>query len=441
MKTVASSIHPAPALLETRIGFPQGAPPGHGARCALRLPCPLLPALIPVLVPALVLALAGLAGCGSPGTPQPPSLKLPTPPGDLTASRSGNSVTLHWTMPRRATDRVLLSGDQRAVICRSVGTAGSGCNPAGALLVAAGQPVTYTDALPPLLATGRPRLLTYTVELENHKKRSAGLSNPAYSAAGAPPPSIDNLRAQTTAAGIVLHWMPPSEARASGASGASAAGSAPSTGGSTLPGARYRLRLQRTRILPPGESPEPTAEETRAGVPQPVQQTLEVPQPTDPASGGRMDGGWTLDHAIDGDARLNRTYRYTVERVARLDLAGHLVEVSGGVSAPVTIDARDVFAPAMPQGLEAVADDQGGAIDLSWTADTEADLAGYRVYRRIAANSEPAVRVSGTALLSDPAWRDPSALPGVRYAYSVSATDKSGNESARSPEVIETLSH
>jgi fibronectin type 3 domain-containing protein len=129
-----------------------------------------------------------------------------------------------------------------------------------------------------------------------------------------------------------------------------------------------------------------------------------------------------------------------VERVARLTLDGHLVEVSGGPSAPATIAARDVFPPAVPQGLEAVADDQGSAIDLSWTPGTEADLAGYRVYRRIAASSEPAARVSGTTLLPDPAWRDQSAQAGVRYAYSVSATDKSGNESARSPEVLEILS-
>lgn len=435
MKTLASSsIQPAPAPFEARITRPQDALPANPSpRYASGLPC--------TLGLALVLCLAPLAGCGSPGTPQPPSLKLPIPPTDLTASRSGNSVTLHWTMPRRATDRVLLSGDQRAVICRSVaggnlgtskvGIGGAGCNPAGALLLAAGQPAGYTDILPPLLVTGPPRLLTYTVRLENHKQRSAGLSNSAYSAAGAPPPAIDGLSAQTTSAGIVLRWPTPPGVRVTGAL-------APE--GPAEPGARYLLRLQRTRILAPGEGPNPTADETRAGVPQPVEQTLEVAQKTYPAGGGTLAGGWALDHAIDSDAMLNRTYRYTVERVARLTLDGHLVEVSGGPSAPATIAARDLFPPAVPQGLEAVADDQGSAIDLSWTPGTEADLAGYRVYRRIAANSEPAARVSGTTLLPDPAWRDQSAQAGVRYAYSVSATDKSGNESARSPEVLEILS-
>jgi hypothetical protein len=362
-------------------------------------------------------------------------------------------------MPRRATDRALLSGDQRVVICRNLGadnlatgnlatgnrgSSGTACNPVGAVLLAAGQPASYTDILSPLLVAGPPRLLTYTVQLENHKQRSAGLSNPAYSAAGAPPPAIDSLSAQATSSGIVLHWPSQSAVREAGAlAGGSTSppeGSAPRADGFAPLEARYLFRLQRTRIFAQGESANPTTEETRAGVPQPIEQTLEVPQVAHPTSGGTMAGGWTLDHAVDTDAMLNRTYQYTVERVARLKLDGHIVEVSSRVSAPATIVARDIFPPAVPQGLEAVADSQGGAIDLSWTANTDVDLAGYRVYRRVTASSEPAVQVSGTALLPNPAWRDTSVRPGVRYAYSVSATDKSGNESVRSPEVMETLS-
>lgn len=365
-----------------------------------------------------------LAGCGSPGTPQPPSLKLPTPPVDLSASRSGDTVTLHWTMPRRATDRVPLSGDQRAVICRSLGPPGAPCLPVGGLLLLPGIEAGFLDPLPPELLLGAPRLLTYTVLVENHRGRGAGPSNPAYSAAGAPPPAIEALHAEAHPEGIVLSWKP------AGHNGFAQTAAVH---------AEWLLRLHRSRIPAAGEHAETAGEETRAGVPQPVEQTLVVPEASKSTQAGTLADGWTLDHAIDRDAALNHTYRYTVERVAHLTLDGHDVEVAGAVSAPYTVSARDLFPPHIPEGLVAVADSEGGAIDLSWTADLDADLAGYRVYRRVAGSGSPPERLSGAGLLANADWRDPSAQAGVRYAYSVSAVDTSGNESARSAEVEEVL--
>ncbi len=376
------------------------------------------------------LAVAGailLAGCGSPGTPQPPSLKLPTPPVDLSASRSGDTVTLHWTMPRRATDRVPLSGDQRVVICRGPGPLLTPCSPVGGLLLLPGTDAGFLDPLPPELLLGPPRLLTYTVLVENHRGRGAGPSNPAYSAAGAPPPPIEALHAEAHPEGIVLSWKP-------------AGRTTPPKGAAQAVGhAECLLRLHRTRIPAAREQAEPTGEETRAGVPQPVEQTLVVPEASTPTHAGTLAEGWTLDHAIDRDAALNHTYRYTVERVAQVTLDGHEVEVKGAVSAPSTVSARDLFPPHIPEGLVAVADSEGGAIDLSWTADLDTDLAGYRVYRRVAGSGSPPERVSGAGLVPNADWRDSSAQTGVRYAYSVSAVDTSGNESARSAEVEEVL--
>src|ERR1700735_3883945 len=60
--------------------------------------------------------LALLAGCGLAANPQPPTLWLPNPPKDLTATRVGDEVHLHWTMPKETTDKVALKGDQRAHI-------------------------------------------------------------------------------------------------------------------------------------------------------------------------------------------------------------------------------------------------------------------------------------------------------------------------------------
>ena len=106
---------------------------------------------------------------------------------------------------------------------------------------------------------------------------------------------------------------------------------------------------------------------------------------------------------------------------------------------------RDVFPPAAPTGLEAV---PGGvaeaehSIDLSWTPNTDSDLAGYLVYRQqVSSSSSPAgstARLTSTPIVA-PAYQDRTAIAGQRYAYRVTAIDTSGNESAPSAVVRETI--
>src|SRR5271157_2337154 len=87
------------------------------------------------LAAGVVLA-GGLAGCGTPGAPQPPSLNLPDRVEDLKAVRTGDRVALTWTMPRRNTDKVVLKGDVAVHVCRREG-AGE-CVAAGDLNLAPG---------------------------------------------------------------------------------------------------------------------------------------------------------------------------------------------------------------------------------------------------------------------------------------------------------------
>jgi fibronectin type 3 domain-containing protein len=81
-----------------------------------------------------------------------------------------------------------------------------------------------------------------------------------------------------------------------------------------------------------------------------------------------------------------------------------------------------VFVPG--QGTEP------GQLELSWNISPETDLAGYNVYRTEQSG------VQGTHLNSEllptPAFRDMNAVPGRTYFYSVTAVDRSGNESAAS---------
>jgi hypothetical protein len=130
---------------------------------------------------------------------------------------------------------------------------------------------------------------------------------------------------------------------------------------------------------------------------------------------------------------FGKTYLYTVRTVIPGD--GSTIESSDSVPAIVT--PSDIFPPAAPQGLvAAVLSPEPNAppeVDLSWSINTETDLAGYHVYRSEQQDT-PGQLVTPVLLLS-PAYRDTSVQPGHRYWYSVTAVDRSGNESAPSARV------
>lgn len=342
------------------------------------------------------------AACGMVAPPQPPSLYLPQPPTDLTATRIGNEVHLHWTMPKRATDRVLLKGDQDAHICRSI--ANGACDPAGDAKYAPDAQADFTDHLPATLAGSPPRLITYTVELRNRRGSTAGPSNPAWSASGAAPAPATAFGAEIHGEGVLLHWQLTQDV-------------------STL------IRIERTLVAKPEPSTKQSSALLRKGAGVPAQQTLEVSY----ASG--HDPG----HAWDKDAAFDQTYRYTAQRIQTFNLAGHTIEIASDPSQTVTLNTRDIFPPAIPAGLVAVYSPDEHAVDLSWSPNTENDLAGYIVYRREAGSTAAPVRISPAQPIVAPAFRDTTAVPGTHYDYSISAIDQDKNQSRRSPEIEETL--
>jgi len=366
-----------------------------------------------------------LAGCGLAANPQPPTLWLPAPVKDLTAARAGDQVHLHWTMPKNTTDKVALKGDQRAHVCwasealpkpTTVGKPGKTAPAAATLVVAkacraAGdgmfppdKPADFTAKLPAELTTGEPRAVGFYVELQNHAEKTAGPSNAAWVAAGAAPPGVTGLRVETRAAGVVLHWET----------------AAPLTG--------MALRIHR-ELEPGAGTAKPVAKpDLGNGVPPPDVQVLEVD----------LDKG-DPGQALDRDAPLDHVWKYSAERVVRLEIEKHALEIAGPASEKVMIDAKDVFPPAVPAGLAAVADAEARAVDLSWTPDTDADLAGYAVYRRDTMAGGAMERISGSALVVGPSFGDVKVVAGRRYVYAVTAVDADGNESARSGEVEEGL--
>ena len=128
----------------------------------------------------------------------------------------------------------------------------------------------------------------------------------------------------------------------------------------------------------------------------------------------------------DPGFEFGKTYVYFVRSV--IPSAGEPIE--SGDSNPAIVKPVDIFPPAAPNGLAAavVADGDGKLhVDLSWSINSETDLAGYRVYRseREDARGGPI----NPELLLTPAVRDTSVQLGHRYWYVVTAVDRVGNES------------
>ena len=114
------------------------------------------------------------------------------------------------------------------------------------------------------------------------------------------------------------------------------------------------------------------------------------------------------------------------------------MQVEGDDTPPVRVIAHDVFPPAVPAGLQAAYSGEGQKpfIDLIWAPVTNADLAGYNVYR--SDGNGPAVKLN-SELVKSPSYRDSAIASGKAYTYSVSAVDVRGNESQRSDATSESV--
>jgi hypothetical protein len=99
----------------------------------------------------------------------------------------------------------------------------------------------------------------------------------------------------------------------------------------------------------------------------------------------------------------------------------------------------DTAPPAAPTGV-ATAGVSVSGVHLRWQANSEPDLAGYKIYRATAGSSGPWTRIDGPSLTPTNDYLD-SALPSgtSQLWYRISAVDISGNESARSSSITVQL--
>ncbi len=130
----------------------------------------------------------------------------------------------------------------------------------------------------------------------------------------------------------------------------------------------------------------------------------------------------------DSGLRNGVTYYYKVQSILVVD--GN--PVHGGFSESISIIAVDQTPPAPPSGVTVVQTAVG--IKIFWNKSQEADVQGYRVYRRSVAEktSKQIGDVSGIHTI----FADSNVSADVRYYYSVTAYDQAEvpNESKQSQE-------
>jgi fibronectin type 3 domain-containing protein len=137
----------------------------------------------------------------------------------------------------------------------------------------------------------------------------------------------------------------------------------------------------------------------------------------------------------DQNFTFGETYRYFVRSVS-LGTGGAQVESLNSNSLSVT--PLDVYAPAAPTSITIAA--APGRLSLFFPANTEADVAGYSIYR----SSDPDLSKDRwtkitTTLLERTTFQDENVESGKRYYYYLTATDRAGNVSPPSEVVSEVV--
>ena len=99
----------------------------------------------------------------------------------------------------------------------------------------------------------------------------------------------------------------------------------------------------------------------------------------------------------------------------------------------------DNVPPATPTGFSATGAD--GRVNLTWTANSDSDLAGYKLYRSTASPvPTTGTPLNGPTLIAKTAttYTDATGVVGTPYFYALVAADTSGNDSSPSAEASGT---
>jgi hypothetical protein len=362
-----------------------------------------------VVAASVILAVA----CGKRGDPKPPVPVIPQATSDLVVTQRADKVILSWSYPALTTAGRSLPGVRRVVVYRYVEllpgeTTGPGADPLpnsgadpgqpeavarfakvpalsptqfaklreqvdsieGAKLPAAtsGAKLLFEDAPPLHSSDGRPVRVTYGVVTEGELARSE-LSNLAVIVPLEIAPVPADFKAQATRDGVELTWT-----------AAKRSATSPVAQGYDI----YRSA--------PGELPDEFAR---------------------PINAAPIESGSYTDKPAYG------AYDYRITTVA----ATGPPRLESGLSAAANVTFKDLVPPPAPASLTALLETK--VVRMIWDPVVADDLQGYLIYRtqgpyKLKLTPGPAKQTF---------FGDESIELGIAYVYSVTAVDKSGNES------------
>ena len=345
-------------------------------------------------------------GCGAPGEPTPPSPPIPVAVKDLDAQQIGDAVQLVFTEPAKSTTGERLTDPPAIEILR--GTLKADGTPdtksfrtietiPGALVgeYRTAEKVQIINRITPDELRGYSGgSLAYRVRTRASRKRASADSNTVIVRVRPVPERITSLNATVTEAAVELSWPAPTR----------------TSSGDPLP-ANSEYRVYRGEIdLASADAAAKDLSEAKWKAPLTFLAASQTNR--------------YLDAAFD----FGKTYLYTIRTI----ILENGTPVESSDSGPAIVSPRDIFPPAVPQDLVAAvivgSPTNALEVNLSWSINTEPDLAGYRVYR--SEQKDMPGQLVTPDLLPSPAYRDTSVQPGHTYWYSVTAVDRSGNESA-----------
>jgi hypothetical protein len=387
-------------------------------------------AVLPIQIGSLAFLLL-LASCASPGDPIERKPQVYAPVSDLAAAQSGNTVVLTFTIPKETADHRTATTPPAVEIYRAIhATPGASSATGGTLALLVTVPASmvptyiadgkfrYVDPLTSgdFLTNDQQSAASYTVRTRaSAKKESADSNRAKLNIYPASLPIID-LQAQAAESAINLTWSAPQT---------TLTGSAPAITGYKI----YRA----SAAASPLSASVPSADGAAAP-------STAAPKLTSPLT---EIGESTSPQYRDTDVQPEKSYVYSVRSTIAAggspDAAAKPLESADSNMAAVTL--HDIYPPSVPtQVIVTPVPAEPGTpphMDLSWNINPETDLAGYNIYRSDQAGAHGA-RVN-TDVLPTPAFSDSSAQPGHTYYYSVTAVDRTGNESVPSAAVRGTL--
>jgi predicted small lipoprotein YifL len=417
--------------------------------------------VIPVLIAT---ALAGsLAACGKKGPPLAPLRLVPAAATQVTARRTGPNVTIRFVLPdKNQNGPGTIDLDRVEIYAVTIG-AGSPVPPNRDLMTKervvgtiAVKPPPVEDAPPPPNdADKRPspgERAVFVDELTPEKLIPVKAPPPAAKAApgdAAAKPGDATTKPEDVPAKPEEIRLKPDATQP----GAPQGGALPAVAQVPAPPPDYPVRVYVIRGISKANRPGPPAERVTiplVAVPSPpaalaVKPTerhyaldwgAPVAEAGQPAIAFNVYLRGQEDAPLNGapvtDAKFQHEPIKPGEEVCFVVSSVQVVRnipLESEASPPACSTWTDVYAPAAPKGLQAVAGDDG--ISLSWDANAEPDVSGYLVLRAEAPGDtlQPLVREP----IRQTNYRDTAVQSGVRYVYAIVALDKASPPNTSQP--------